>query len=49
VARKIISNLLEVSGCPQEYQGILKKKIAVLLNTDIFHFTSLLNAESVVG
>lgn len=48
VAKKIIRNLIEVSGCPKEDQDRLKRKIAVLLNTELFHFSSLLKSESIV-
>lgn len=49
VARKIINNLIEVSGCPHKYQDRLKRKIAVLLNTDLFRFASLIRTESIVS
>lgn len=42
VARKIIGNLLDVSKCPPKYHDRLKNKIAVLLNTNLFQFNSLL-------
>lgn len=42
VARKIIGNLLDVSKCPSKYHDRLKNKIAVLLNTNLFKFRSLL-------
>lgn len=41
VAMKIIQNLFEVSDCPQEKHQILKDKITVLLNTDLFNYESL--------
>lgn len=49
VARRIIGNLIEVSGCPVKYQNKLKKKISVLLNTELFRFSSLLKKESIVS
>lgn len=42
VAMKIIQNLFEVSDCPQEIHQILKDKITVLLNTDLFNYESIL-------
>jgi len=46
VAKRIIGNLIEVSGCPPEYQNGLNSKIAVLLNTDLFRFDSLLKTKN---
>ena len=48
VAKRIIANLIEVSGCLPEYQNRLQSKIAVLLNTKLFSFNSLLREESLV-
>lgn len=45
VARKIIGNLIDSSECPPEYHARLKNRIAVLLNTNLFKFTSLLKGE----
>lgn len=42
VAMKIIQNLFDVSGCPQENHQYLKEKITVLLNTGLFQYESLL-------
>ena len=49
VAKRIIANLIEVSGCLPEYQNRLQSKIAVLLNTKLFSFNSLLREESLVN
>lgn len=49
VARKINENLIKVSGCPPEDEERLKRKTAVLLNTEMFCFRSLLKVESIVG
>lgn len=49
VARRIINNLIEVSGCPPKYQDRLKSKVSVLLNTDLFRYGSLLKAKSYVN
>lgn len=49
VAKKIVSNLIDVSGCPPKYQDKLKNKIAVSLNTSLFNYTSVLQSESIAS
>lgn len=45
IAMKIIANLLEVSECPLEHQDRVKGKIAVLLNTELFKYSSLVERQ----
>ena len=45
IAMKIIANLIEVSECPLEHQDRIKGKIAVLLNTELFNYSSLIERQ----
>ena len=42
---KIIANLIEVSECPLEHQDRIKGKIAVLLNTELFNYSALVERQ----
>lgn len=42
IGKEIVSNLLKVSECPEEYEKIVKERVCVLLNTNLFYYESLL-------
>lgn len=46
ISKKILNNLMCISGCPEKYQETLKAKADILLNTDLFKFSSLLPMEN---